>query len=373
MTMRQARNYSLFLLLASSPTFLLGHGVHTGEESAHHGVDTAVAVRAALPFAGISGQGDLKFRVLYAEDHLPAKAVEVLRKAHGGFAVDRREGRGETYFALPGAGIVRLSADLRTASPIETDASMKDVNLHNTTIWYSAGEAYLTFPANGAGKVFTTKLDGTLVHTLEISGGRNNFGDTGVNEYFKNQGKFAPTDVEHLGNLLYVTTGYSKLDYVLTAKISNTHPFKAAWNNLTFGGKGKGPGKFGTGHGITVPPGEERLDISDRPNSQVDRFTRYGNFLDSVVLPNGSFPCDIDYVNQYAIVGCLHGPDRSKGAPIYILKKDRVVSTIMPKEELGLERFQHIHNAVLRMLDGKLYILAQAWNPGDFAILEQVD
>ena len=214
MTMRQARNYSLFLLLASSPTFLLGHGVHTGEESAHHGVDTAVAVRAALPFAGISGQGDLKFRVLYAEDHLPAKAVEVLRKAHGGFAVDRREGRGETYFALPGAGIVRLSADLRTASPIETDASMKDVNLHNTTIWYSAGEAYLTFPANGAGKVFTTKLDGTLVHTLEISGGRNNFGDTGVNEYFKNQGKFAPTDVEHLGNLLYVTTGYSQLDYV---------------------------------------------------------------------------------------------------------------------------------------------------------------
>ena len=78
-------------------------------------------------------------------------------------------------------------------------------------------------------------------------------------------------------------------------------------------------------------------------------------------------------MNQYAIVGCLHGPDRSKGAPIYILKKDRVVSTIMPKEELGLERFQHIHNAVLRMLDGKLYILAQAWNPGDFAILEQVD
>ena len=30
--------------------------------------------------------------------------------AHGGFAVDRRDGKGETYFALPGAGLLRLSA-----------------------------------------------------------------------------------------------------------------------------------------------------------------------------------------------------------------------------------------------------------------------
>ena len=43
----------------------------------------------------------------------------------------------------------------------------------------------------------------------------------------------------------------------------------------------------------------------------------------------------------------------------------------MPKEDLGLENFQHIHNAVLHEVKGKLYIIAQAWNPGDFAILEQ--
>jgi hypothetical protein len=73
------------------------------------------------------------------------------------------------------------------------------------------------------------------------------------------------------------------------------------------------------------------------------------------------------------VVGALHGPDRKKGAPIYILEKDKVVSTIMPKEELGLANFQHIHNAIMRKFNGKLYIIAQAWNPGDFAILEQVD
>ena len=44
----------------------------------------------------------------------------------------------------------------------------------------------------------------------------------------------------------------------------------------------------------------------------------------------------------------------------------------MVKDELGLEIFQHIHDAVLRRIDGKLYIIAQTWNPGDVAILEQV-
>ena len=68
----------------------------------------------------------------------------------------------------------------------------------------------------------------------------------------------------------------------------------------------------------------------------------------------------------------MHGPDRSKGAPIYILKGDKVVSAVMIKEDLGLKNFQHIHNAVLRKTNDKFYIIAQAWNPGDFAILEQV-
>ena len=68
----------------------------------------------------------------------------------------------------------------------------------------------------------------------------------------------------------------------------------------------------------------------------------------------------------------LNNPDKTKGAAIYILENDQVVSTILPKEELGLKNFTHVHNAVLRQLGDKLYIIAQAWNPGDFAVLEQV-
>ena len=329
--------------------------------------------QSATTAPGTSGQGKMRFRVLYASDHLPAEAQAVLKSAHGGFAVDRRPGRGEVYFALPGAGILQISSDLKRTRLIDTAAEMKSTNLHNTTLWQAPdGTPFLTFPANSAGRVFTTTLDGQLVNTLATPTGEEDFGLPAVRDYFSAKGAFAPTDVEQLDGLLYVATGYSKLDYVLTARIFDTNPFRAAWHDLAFGGKGSGVGQFGTGHGITVPPGTKRLDVADRPNSEIDRFTRYGHYLSTLKMPAGSWPCDIYYLGKYAVVGSLHGPDRTKGAPIYLLEDDQVISTIMPKEELGLKNFQHIHNAVLREINNKLYVIAQAWNPGDFAILEQV-
>ena len=35
--------------------------------------------------SGVSGQGKMKFRVLYTSDHLPPEAQKVLTGAHGGF------------------------------------------------------------------------------------------------------------------------------------------------------------------------------------------------------------------------------------------------------------------------------------------------
>ena len=325
------------------------------------------------PVPGISGQGKMRFRLLYSSDHLPEAARKVLPSAHGGFAVDRRPGRGEIYFALPGAGILQISADLKTVRMIETPDVMKKVNLHNTTFWQTPeGTPYLIFPANDAGKVFTTTLDGRLVHTLNTPTADDDFDQPAVNDYFLGKGNFAPTDVEELDGLYYVTTGYSNLDFVLTARILRTSPFEAVWNDLAFGGKGEGPGQFGTAHGITVPPGKKRLDISDRPHSRIERFTRYGHYRSTLEMPRGSLPCDIDYLNHHAVVASLDGPDPSKGAPIYILEDDKLISTIMPKEDLGLQNFKHNHNAVLQKIGNKYYIIVQAWNPGDFAILEQV-
>ena len=325
-----------------------------------------------VPGSRISGQGKMRFHVLYTASQLPDEALKVLTAAHGGFAVDRREGKGETYFALPGAGILQISADLKTIRRVDTPPEMKDVNLHSTRLWFAPDATpYLVFAANDAGKVFTTTLDGKLVNTLDAPTSEDGFDNPVVRDYFAGKGNFAPTGVEELEGLYYVTTGYSNLDFVLTARILSFAPFVAKWHDLAFGGKGNGPGQFQTGHAVTVPPGKKRLDIADRPNSRIERFTRYGHFLSELALPTGSLPCDISYLECYALVPCLDGPDRSKGAPLYILENDKLISTLMLKDELGLENFKHLHNAVMRKIGDRLYIIVQAWNPGDFAILEQ--
>ena len=361
---------ALVLPLALASTQVPAHG-----HDARTHASAALAITAKpRPVPGISGQGKMRFRVLYTSERLPEEARKVLSEAHGGFAVDRRPGKGETYFALRGAGIFQISADLRSIRALNTPEPMKNVNLHDTTLWLDPKDRspYLVFPANDAGKVFTTTLDGKLVHTLDAPTGDDEFEQPEIHDYFLGGGNFAPTDVEYLDGLYYITTGYSKLDFVLTARILRTNPFGMIWNDLAFGGKGEAAGKFGTAHGVTVPPGKKRLDISDRPHSRIERFTRYGHYLSSLQMPTGSLPCDIDYLGSYAVVASLDGPDPNKGAPVYILEDDKLISTIMPKEDLGLENFKHNHNAVLRQIGNKFYIIVQAWNPGDFAILEQV-
>jgi hypothetical protein len=348
--------------------------MRTNERRADASQSADASARAgAAAGQGISGQGKLRFRVKFTSDHLPPEAQKVLTSAHGGFAVDLRPGKGDTYFSLKGAGILQISGDLKTVKLLDTAAEMKNTNLHNTGIWYGQdGTPFLMFPGNEANAVFTTTIDGKLVNTLRSPEGGTDLGHPVATDYFSGRGNFIPTDVEQLDGLMYMTTGYSNLDYVVTARILGTNPFKIVWNDLSFGGRGAGVGQFGTGHGITVRPGTKQLDIADRPNSEIDRFTRYGQYISTLRVPSGSFPCDIYHLGNYSVVGSLHGPDRTKGAPIYILENDRLVSTIMPKEDLGLKNFQHIHNAILREYGNKLYVIAQAWNPGDFAILEQV-
>jgi hypothetical protein len=323
--------------------------------------------------AGVSGNGKYRFRVMYTSSHLPEEAQKVLKAAHGGFAIDRRPGKGEVYFALPGAGIIQISSDLKSTRMLATDPSMRDTNMHNAMFWQAAdGTPFLTFPGNSASKVFTTSIDGKLVHTLNAPDGKTDMGHPLATNYYAGRGNFIPTDVEQLDGMFYIPTGYSNLDFVLTAKIKSTNPFAAEWHDLAFGGRGTGPGQLGTGHGITIAPGTKRIDVSDRPNSEIDRYTRFGQYLSTLKMPLGSLPCDIHYMNEFAVVGALDGPDRSKGAPIYLLENDQLVSTIMAKEDLGLANFLHIHNSVMKEMNGKLYIIAQAWNPGDFAIFEQV-
>ena len=103
-------------------TLVIGHVyAHVGE---HPSTETKgiqfVANHETTDMNLTSGQGALKFKVLYTRDHFPAEVVAAIDKAHGGFDVDRREGKGETYFALPEVGIIQISADLKTTQLIET-------------------------------------------------------------------------------------------------------------------------------------------------------------------------------------------------------------------------------------------------------------
>lgn len=321
----------------------------------------------------ISGQGKMRFKVLSTSDILPEEAKKALKGAHGGSAVDHRPGKGETYFFLRGAGILQLSADMKSAKLLPTDDAMKNANMHNTSIWYGPDATpYLAFPGNEVGKIFTTDTNGKLLNVLDKPAVGQDMGSDLANNYFANpKNNFAPTGVDYLDGRYYVSCGYCALDCVLTAHLNFT-PVSASWFDLSFGGRGTGPGQFGTGHSIMVPPGLKRVDVADRPNAEIDRFTRFGQYLSTVKLPAGTLACDVDYWGNYGLVPALDGPDKTKGAPIYVLENDQVISTILPKEELGLANFQHIHNAVFNEVGGKMYIIAQSWNPGDFAVLEQV-
>jgi hypothetical protein len=349
------------------------HGLTTGRRTTQASIAPPGAVDEKAP--GVTGQGSFKFKLLYTADHLPPEAQKVLVKAHGGFAVDRRHGKEETYFALPGAGILRISPDLKSIDLLDTTEEMRNINLHDTNIWYTRdGTPYLVLPANGEGRIYTSTLDGKMVHRLDAPTAAIEFKSQDVQNYFVNKGNFAPTAVEYWDGMYYITTGYCKLDYVLTAMVIPGKTFDAAWNSaLAFGGRGTEIGKFGTGHGITKPPRMERLDVADRPHNRFERFSREGQYLSLMETPKGSLPCDINYLDhKHSVVPALEGPDKTKGAPIYLLEDEKIVSTIMIKEDLGLPNFTHVHNAAVRKIGHKLYIMALAWNPGDFAILEQV-
>lgn len=334
--------------------------------------NSPAAENAAAHAPGISGQGRMKFKVKHNSSLLPAAAQKVLVKAHGGFAVDRRPGRGETYFFLPGAGILRIAPSLNSIHLLDTADAMRQVNLHDTTIWYDPkdGSPFLIFPANDAGKIFTTNLDGKLLNTLDAPPPDHDFDAPEVRDYFQGGGNFAPTGATYLDGLYYISTGYSKLDYVLTARVTSSS--QVEWHDLAFGGKGDGQSQFQTAHAITVHPGSKRLDVTDRPHSEIKQFSRYGHYLSALKCPSGSLPCSVDYLDHYALVPTLVGPDPGVGAPIYLYEDSRLISTIFPQADLGLANFKHNHKAVLHKSGDALCIIVQAWNPGDFAILEQV-
>lgn len=360
-------------------------GISTASGVAHEGPhpvraasDPAILVAATAPASieatsairpdAVAGQPPFQCRYLPEASTLPKAAHDKRHLAHGGFAVD--PATGEVFFGLKGVGVIWMNNDLseKRILPVQ-DPDLLSGNFHNVTLLKRAdGRRFLALPDNETHRVWLLDDQGGLLGHLPSP--------HQINAYYAGGGAFNPTDSAYAGEQLYVTDGYSAGNYILVAD-----PWRTRWTARFFGGKttARERGLFGTAHGITFQRATRRLEIADRANSRLQSFDLNGTWLGTTELPAGCLPCDVEFHRGYALVGCLKGPRGQTPAPFYVLDEDgRILSTVTPKSDFGLDRFTHIHNATWKPVLGpngreqKLWILTTAWNPGDFAVFEVI-
>ena len=313
--------------------------------------------------AKTSGQGDFVFALREDLYSLPSAAREYEVDMHGGFAEDTQNG--QIYYGMPGCGIMRVDADLRKQEIITLPDELTPLNFHATKIADFDGNRRLIMPANNDEMVAVLTLDGEVDFTLP----RPVF-----DEYQAEEADYKPTDTVPVGNQLYIADGYGS-NYIVSFDVGTRQ-----WTGI-FGGKTEDPeedSKFATAHGINVNPTHNHLDIADRPSSRVQVHTGEGHLLASHKFPSGAWLCGISYLEYqsrwYAVIGCLRDPVEGRPAPIYIIDAEsyELLSTIRPKEDLGIELAQHLHNVALHVHDGQLYLVCHAWSPGHYFVLQKV-
>jgi hypothetical protein len=310
-----------------------------------------------------SGQEPFAFAHANQLRGLPGPAAAREEALHGMFAVDRRPGQGEVYYGMPGCGLMRVSGDLRRQEIIALPADLAGLNFHSTRLGQLDGQPRLFMPANNDGLVAVLTLDGVTDFVLprpEV-------------EVYADLGQpFRPTDTALLDGCLYVADGYGS-NCISVADLG-----RRRWSRA-FGGSTQDAaehGRFGTAHGLSQEPRQGHLAIADRPHARLEVCTTEGEFVRSHPLPTGSRPCGIDFTeihgHPYGVVASLDDPVAGRPAPIYLLDgiTYEVVSTIRPKEELGIEQADHIHNAVWHHHADSTRLVCQAWNPGRYFVLE---
>lgn len=311
--------------------------------------------------------GQDPYRFAHCEDlrAVPAAALPVEERLHGGFATDPRPGQGELYYGMPGLGVLRISADLTTQEAIGLPDELKNTNFHGAKIGQFDGQTRLFLAAESEARVAIVSLEGEVDFILPAPV---------FEAYAKKEQVFRPTDIAHDDGHLFVADGYGE-NYIAAADLSLRD-----WTGV-FGGKTddpQAPGKFGTAHGLNLLPGaHHHLAVADRPHSRVEIMSQGGEFIRQHGLPEGSRPCGIDFLQRHGswlgVIGSLDDPEPGRAAPIYVLDEHfEVISTIRPKEDLGIERADHIHNVVWHEHDGNLFLVCQSWNPGYFFVLQHI-
>ena len=311
--------------------------------------------------------GEMPFQFMHRGDlhALPEAAKEFEANLHGGFASDRRAGFGPVYYGMPDYGILRIEPDLSRQTLIGLPVNLKPMNFHSTKLGWINGQSRLFLAANNDARVAVVTLEGELDFTLS---------KPEFDQYRAESVPFAPTDTILVDEKLYVADGYGA-NYISVADTGTRR-----WKGI-FGGNSENAlenGKFATAHGINQHYEVHRqLVIADRPSSRIQVHDLEGAFIASYLLPAGAWPCGIDFLNWkgrwLAVIGSLVDPVENRPAPIYIVDADtyQVLSTIRPKEDLGLEKVQHLHNVVWHVFQDRLFLVCQSWNPGNYFVLEQ--
>lgn len=314
-----------------------------------------------------SGQAPLEFVHRPDLSNLPQQAKSFEVDLHGGFAVDDRPDFGHIYYGMPGCGLLRIDPDLKRQELIKLPETLTPLNFHSTKIGEFDGKQRLILPANNDEMVAILTMEGEVDFLLR----RPEF-----DAYQEAETPFRPTDVVLAGQQLFVADGYGS-NYIVTADAASHH-----WRHI-FGGETKDRdenGKFGTAHGMNLEPFADLLAIADRWNGRIQLHDHHGGFIASHKLPEGTWPCGVQYVVEngrwLAIVGCLYGDvlNQERPAPIYILDAHtyEILSTVRPKEELGVELAQKLHNVIGYNHGGNFYLICQSWNPGHYFVLQKV-
>lgn len=359
-------NSSVAILVLCSSIFFSSFAVAHEGHSHENQIDVDSPVESHLPNAR-TGTGEYLFRYRADLSILPKEVAEGIKQAHGGFAITPT---GHIYFGLEGTGIVRISPDLNTMEIVNRSEVIREGGLHNTTYTDRDG-GLLIFPDNKRGEIHITSLEGEELKKL----GRP---QAEIQTYYAEpNNSYNPTDTEVAPNgMLYITDGYSPSKFVLTADLEKGIYIKHLFGTNANNGPNKGPGagRFTTCHGITWDATNKLLVVADREHFLLQKFDLAGNFVTQVGV-EGASPCNVEFVKwnnkPLAVVPCLRGPNWSAGV-IKLYRDDHIVATLKPKKDLGLESFQHIHHAIGTVVEGKLFILCYGWNPGCYAVLEQV-
>lgn len=321
-------------------------------------VRAPAAIKAA-PDLKVSGQGFWKF--VAARDLVPVPAaVPSVKQAHGTIIVDKVNDT--VYWGLQSVGWIGFSNKLHNSWIVAGNAAFTNGNLHGADIFPRGKKSPLIAAAdNLSGKVYLTDTSFQNIEMLV----KPDFGSYATNDTFK------PTDVTFAGaKELWVVDGYGQQRF-MPADVS---PLR--WQGEHYG-SGK---KFSmTTHGITYDKAHDDLLISARPEGLLKRVHRNDRVLTEILgLPAGTLLCDVDIWGDYALAACLDGPNKTPG-PLHIinLKKHTLVATIKPKEELGYDDAQHIHDAAWYVTgkgkEQEVYILFTNWNPGGIGALKLVN